>query len=96
MLTINPKYCSNDDVILLILLCYTTTVILMLSFDLFRAAIMVSKRRRRSGLGVQLQPVVGGRDRRTAGQFRVRAAVRVAIPRIARRHGPQDEHPSQR
>lgn len=56
---------------------------------------MVSVGGRREGPGVHLQFVVSGRDRRSSGQFRVRTAVRLALPRIARRHGAQDEHPRQ-
>ena len=66
----------------------------MLFVCLFVAAV-VSVSGRGEGPGVQLQLVVGGGDRRSSGQFRVRTAVRLALPRIAGRHGPEDEHPRQ-
>ena len=45
---------------------------------------------------VQLQPVVVVGRQRSAGQLRVRAAVRLALARVTRPHDPQDERQSQR
>ena len=46
--------------------------------------------------GVYFQHVVVVRSWRSAGQLRVRAAVRLALARVTRRHDPQNERQSQR
>ena len=70
-------------------------VMVIVFFSRIAATVVPERRRERGRLLVQLQRSAGG-CARLAGQLRVRAAVRLPLARVPRRHDAQDERPGQR